>query len=61
MPLQCRVQSHADWTAEATARFEEHGRDIQFRCVSCGEVQTPNGYVALGFTPEQALLRAHRT
>jgi hypothetical protein len=53
-----RIQTHADWIAEGTQRFGGLGRDLQFRCVSCGEVQTPAEYVALGFTPEQAMSRA---
>lgn len=52
-----RTLSAAGWREEAERRFGPNGRDIQFRCVSCGEVQTAGQFVELGFTPDEAMNR----
>lgn len=52
--MEAKKYTHDEWLTEGKELFGEHGRDWQFECPMCGNVQTPKDFVAIGHSEEDA-------
>ena len=49
--------THSEWLEEARKRYGERGREVRFRCPSCGHEQCGEDFLALGMEVEDIASR----
>lgn len=53
-------QTLDEWRTEAKERFGDKTTNWKFICPSCGNVQSPQTFVGVGCTPEEAVNRVYQ-